>query len=154
MRPPSRVVLVLARRSRRSATSTTSSSVPRSTASTSAALRSSRRRSASRACAGVHFTLRYAGRTLGARVPEEALVVELGVDTKNLYYYPKSTRLVVGVDPDVNEDLMNRIGIETGTPVLPRSAPVAGKAVMDGETVWGQRAGTVDCASRLDVWKS
>ena len=86
-----------------------------------------------------------AAKTLGARVPEEALVVELGVDTKNLYYYPKSTRLVVGVDPDVNEDLMNRIGIETGTPVLPRSAPIAGKAVMDGETVWGQRAGTVDC---------
>ena len=96
--------------------------------------------------AGVHFALQYAAaKTLGARVPEEALVVELGVDTKNLYYYPKSTRLVVGVDPDVNEDLMNRIGIETGTPVLPRSAPIAGKAVMDGETVWGQRAGTVDC---------
>ena len=96
--------------------------------------------------AWVHFALQYAAaKTLGARVPEEALVVELGVDTKNLYYYPKSTRLVVGVDPDVNEDLMNRIGIETGTPVLPRSAPIAGKAVMDGETVWGQRAGTVDC---------
>lgn len=96
--------------------------------------------------AALHFRLQFQiAESLGARVPEEALVVELGVDTKNLYYYPKSTRLVVGVDPDVNADLMNRIGIETGMPVLPRSAPIAGKASAEGETVWGQRAGTVDC---------
>lgn len=96
--------------------------------------------------AALHFRLQFQiAESLGARVPEKALVVELGVDTKNLYYYPKSTRLVVGVDPDVNSDLMNRIGIETGMPVLPRSAPIAGKASVEGETVWGQRAGTVDC---------
>ena len=79
---------------------------------------------------------------LASRVPAEAVVVELGVDTKNLYYYPKSTKLVVCVAPDVNTELVNRIAIETSTPVLPRSAPIAGSG--EGDLFWGQAKESAD----------
>jgi len=79
---------------------------------------------------------------LASRVPAEAVVIELGVDTKNLYYYPKSTKLVVCVAPDVNTELVNRIAIETSTPVLPRSAPIAGSG--EGDLFWGQARESAD----------
>ena len=79
---------------------------------------------------------------LGRQIARESVVVELGVDTKNLYYYPKSTKMVIGVDPDVNTELVNRMSIETQIPVLPRATVIAGTA--DADLFWGQRAGSVD----------
>jgi len=104
--------------------------------------------------AALYASLQYA--TAGfieRQVAQNALIVELGVDTKNLYYYPKSTKMVIGVDPEVNSELVNRMGIETGIPVLPRATVIAGTA--DAELFWGQRPGTVDavvttgCLSKL-----
>ena len=79
---------------------------------------------------------------LGRQIARESVVVELGVDTKNLYYYPKSTKMVIGVDPDVNAELVNRMSIETQIPVLPRATVIAGTA--EAEMFWGQSAASVD----------
>ena len=95
--------------------------------------------------AGLHFRLQFATADALTRVtPRGAkLVVQLGADTKNLYYYPKDTKLVVCVAPDVNEDLVNRVGIETGVGVLPRSTAIAGKSP-DGDLFWGQARESAD----------
>ena len=93
---------------------------------------------------GLHFRLQFATADALTRVtPRGAgLVIQLGADTKNLYYYPKDTKLVVCVDPNVSEDLVNRVGIETGIGVLPRSTAIAGKA--DGDLFWGQARESAD----------
>lgn len=79
---------------------------------------------------------------LGSRVAPESVVIDLGIDTKNLYYYPKSTKLVVCVAEDVNSVLVNQVAMETAIPVLPRSAPISGSG--EGDLFWGQRAQSAD----------
>jgi len=69
--------------------------------------------------------------------------LQLGADTKLLYYYPRGTTAVVVVDERVNEGLVNRIGIERKLVVIPRSAPIAGSGAR-AETFWGERAASVD----------
>jgi hypothetical protein len=93
---------------------------------------------------GLHFKLQFATADALTRVtPRGAKLIQLGSDTKNLYYYPKDTKLVVCVAPDVNENLVNRVGIETGVVVLPRSTAIAGKSA-DGDLFWGQARESVD----------
>ena len=89
---------------------------------------------------------------LGSRVAPESVVIDLGIDTKNLYYYPKSTKLVVCVAEDVNSVLVNQVAMETAIPVLPRSAPISGSLPRsapisgsgEGDLFWGQRAQSAD----------
>ena len=88
---------------------------------------------------------------LGSRVAPESVVIDLGIDTKNLYYYPKSTKLVVCVAEDVNSVLVNQVAMETAIPVLPRSAPISGSVPSaaisgsgEGDLFWGQRAQSAD----------
>ena len=43
--------------------------------------------------------------------PNAKRVLEYGVGQgRNLYYYPKGTGMVVGVDPDAKEDLLIQVG--------------------------------------------
>ena len=75
---------------------------------------------------------------IGKHVPPGARrVLEYGVGQgKNLYYYPKSVGMVVGVDPDAKEDLLIQVSVASGVPF------VAKKQALDADS--GQADASVD----------
>eukprot|EP00898_Chlorokybus_atmophyticus_P007855 jgi/Chlat1/8070/Chrsp73S07538 len=63
---------------------------------------------------------------LGRHVPKEATVVELGMKGgRNLYYYPKSTRMVIGVSPSAKAGLLQQTAATIGMPLDVRQQPLA-----------------------------
>ena len=75
---------------------------------------------------------------IGKHVPPGARrVLEYGVGQgKNLYYYPKSVGMVVGVDPDAKEDLLIQVSVASSVPF------VAKKQALDADS--GQTDASVD----------
>jgi SAM-dependent methyltransferase len=57
---------------------------------------------------------------IGKHVPPTARrVLEYGVGQgKNLYYYPKTVGMVVGIDPDAKEDLLAQVSIASSVPFV------------------------------------
>ena len=69
--------------------------------------------------------------------PGAKRVLEYGVGQgRNLYYYPKGTGMVVGVDPDAKEDLLIQVSVAAGVPFVSRTQPL--------EANNGQPDGTLD----------
>uniref|UniRef100_A0A7S0SBL0 Methyltransferase type 11 domain-containing protein n=1 Tax=Mantoniella antarctica TaxID=81844 RepID=A0A7S0SBL0_9CHLO len=69
--------------------------------------------------------------------PGAARVLEFGVGQgRNLYYYPKGTGMVVGVDPDAKEDLLIQVSIAAGVPLVSKAQSL--------EAPTGQGDGTLD----------
>ena len=62
---------------------------------------------------------------IGRHVPPGARrVLEYGVGQgRNLYYYPKNTGMVVGVDPDAKEDLLIQVSVAAGVPFVAKAQP-------------------------------
>lgn len=62
---------------------------------------------------------------IGRHVPPGARrVLEYGVGQgRNLYYYPKNTGMVVGVDPDAKEDLLIQVSVAAGVPFVAKTQP-------------------------------
>lgn len=75
---------------------------------------------------------------IGKHVPPAARrVLEYGVGQgKNLYYYPKSVGMVVGIDPDAKEDLLIQVSIASSIPF------VAKKQALEDSN--GQPDGSID----------
>ena len=63
---------------------------------------------------------------IGRHVPPGARrVLEYGVGQgKNLYYYPKSVGMVVGIDPDAKEDLLIQVSVASGVPFVAKKQPL------------------------------
>ena len=63
---------------------------------------------------------------IGKHVPPGARrVLEYGVGQgKNLYYYPKSVGMVVGIDPDAKEDLLIQVSVASGVPFVAKKQPL------------------------------
>ena len=56
--------------------------------------------------------------------PGARRVLEYGVGQgRNLYYYPKNTGMVVGVDPDAKEDLLIQVSVAAGVPFVAKAQP-------------------------------
>jgi SAM-dependent methyltransferase len=75
---------------------------------------------------------------IGKHVPPGARrVLEYGVGQgKNLYYYPKSVGMVVGIDPEAKEDLLIQVSIASSVPF------VAKKQALEDSN--GQPDGSID----------
>jgi SAM-dependent methyltransferase len=75
---------------------------------------------------------------IGKHVPPNAKrVLEYGCGQgKNMYYYPKTIGMVVGIDPDAKEDLLIQVSVASSIPF------VAKKQSLESNS--GQAAGTID----------
>ena len=63
---------------------------------------------------------------IGKHVPPDAKrVLEFGVGAgKNLYYYPKTVGMVVGIDEDAKEDLLIQVSVAAGVPFVAKKQSV------------------------------
>lgn len=84
---------------------------------------------------------------IGKHVPPNAKrVLEYGVGQgRNLYYYPKGTGMVVGVDPDAKEDLLIQVSIAAGVPFVAKTQAL--------EASTGQIDGSLDAVVTTDAMR-
>ncbi|KAF6259010.1 hypothetical protein COO60DRAFT_1060647 [Scenedesmus sp. NREL 46B-D3] len=53
-----------------------------------------------------------------------ATVIQLGGGTRELYYYPKNTMIVINVGENVNKGLMEQAGITAAVPTIVKQQPI------------------------------